>query len=148
MHLTWAKCSSVIQSYCSSPLALCAMTILQWITRKAFSTVIAFSSPQAWPQGWLEPPSRGTRSLRALRWLGEQGCSPRSTQCLLALLGATVSNSSCQSCQSHVHVHPKPVQSKIKRHEVKRNGMNHSVLLLASCLVSGSGAFPPCGVCG
>lgn len=77
MHVAWAKCSSVTQSYCSSPLAFCAMTVLRWITRKAFSTVIAFSSPQAWPRGWLEPPSWGTRSLRALRWLGEQGCSPR-----------------------------------------------------------------------
>ena len=33
--------------------------------RKAFSTVIPFSSLQAWPEGWLEPTSPDMQSLLA-----------------------------------------------------------------------------------
>lgn len=65
MHLTWAECSSVMQSYYSYPLAFCEIPILRCLMWKAVSTVISFSSLQAWPEGRLEPTSQGTQSLLA-----------------------------------------------------------------------------------
>lgn len=76
--------------------------------RKAFSTVIPFSSLQAWPEGWLEPTSEGTESLLTPDLCGGlvsfqllqgshsaaglQAAYPGGTQCLIAVLEATVSN--------------------------------------------------------
>jgi len=100
--------SSVRQSYYSDPLAFCGITILRCVMRRAFGTVTPFSSLQAWPEGWLEPTSRGTQSLLAPKPCGAlasfqllqgsrttaglRAAYPGGAQRLVAVLEAMVSN--------------------------------------------------------